>query len=560
MQNFFNKYSEVFSVLALVGLCTFFLLYGVNFYQIFSSSEKFYEILSAQVLDGNQLSSSIQQIQNLLAKGSVFSAFLSQILGWVNSINEINPKFPNALLASILVFFVYFLWKAFCSTKFALLNALILLTSFGFLVFSGLNFFNMVVLVFLTQTLYLIFLTSVVEDKYKKFHWWLFYLFLAFTFLVKGIFGLMLPLLVMFVYYSLIKKLKDVFKPINFVVGLLIFLVVTVPCGLDLANVFGLNALFNSVLVPDFKTFVSNMGCYTTCLLLGSMPWTILFGCYIADGIWKAFSRIKYDSKFVFVTFEQKLSLFGLIAFVMSLVIVSLFKFEPYLLVLLLPPLASLVAYLLCSKDVSETFRDKSITLSTNILAVAFTMVTITFAVVYIFLPYVLFEATQNFINVVVMLVNLFAIFVLLRTRNKDLIKVVFSYIFVMLCAVLFTFIHSSNLYNMSSESELVKYSKLVEAKNTKIILYNIPISPMVINENSRDSYVEIKDIEGLNDEIVSNKNIFYYVLVKNKHLNAVIDNDLINLYVIDQGAKYTILSNIMVDKKSMVRSKFFSN
>ena len=67
------------------------------------------------------------------------------------------------------------------------------------------------------------------EEKNRKWFWWLFYIFSGLAVLAKGIPGFVLPFGTMFFVYIAAKRFKELFKPIFFIPGTIIFFAIVLP-------------------------------------------------------------------------------------------------------------------------------------------------------------------------------------------------------------------------------------------------------------------------------------------------------------------------------------------
>ena len=66
-------------------------------------------------------------------------------------------------------------------------------------------------------------------QKNKKFYWWAFYLFSGLAVMAKGIPGVVIPFGTVFFASIVTGKLKEIFKPLYFIPGIVIFLLVVLP-------------------------------------------------------------------------------------------------------------------------------------------------------------------------------------------------------------------------------------------------------------------------------------------------------------------------------------------
>lgn len=562
MQNFIKKYPEICSIALLTLLCLFFLFFGLDFYPILDDSEALFASVAKNILTHDDFKLLVLNMQPFLDKPPLYFWLIAQSINLFDAFNEFSVRLPNTIISFIFVFFVYFIGKHVLSRKFGLVSAIILLTNLAYLILSHVAIFEVTFSFFITLAVYFAFLANLEDERStkKKYYWWLFYVFCGIACLVKGIFGLVLPFSIMLIYYALIKKTKEIFKPIHFIVGLFIFIPIAIPWFYEMSILFGDKFIQNYVYAPSFSNFIKNLFFFALIFIPAFMPWIFILYGDLVDVVNKIIARFKNNTHFSIITVEQKVSLFALVYFVVTYFTICLFAKSAFSILLLVPSASLLTAYLLCSSDVNEFYKKKVISFSTYIIAILFTVSTISFAFLYMFLPLNLFEQVQQFKNLLIIGINFLSILLLLKLKNKDVLAMLSSYILSMFFIIVFTVVHGFNMFYFSGENELVEYAKFAKSKDTKLITYNLPVKPSILMESSDMVYfIEknhfndiVKILETENDKVC-------YIILKNRDLQDVLEKLPVRIFMLDSGDKYSIYSNVELPKKAISLSKFYN-
>jgi 4-amino-4-deoxy-L-arabinose transferase-like glycosyltransferase len=158
------------------------------------------------------------------------------LLYWVNSasikmfgLNEFAARLPSALSGLLTLLVTYAAARSLYGRSTALLSAIILGTSAGFVLQSRIILTDMLLTFCLTSAL---FAFIVAVEKYKERNrtliFYLFYIFCALALLTKGLIGIVFPVGIIF-FYLLLSGQWRVLKDMRLPSGLLIFSVIAVP-------------------------------------------------------------------------------------------------------------------------------------------------------------------------------------------------------------------------------------------------------------------------------------------------------------------------------------------
>ena len=291
------------------------------------------------------------------------------LLYWLNAasikifgVTEFAARLPSALCGLLTVLATYVIASQLYNRRTALISALILATSTGFVLQSRIILTDMLLTFCLTGALGAFIIASQREGRRSRaLPWYLFYLFCALAVLAKGLIGIVFPAGIIFFYLLLGNRWK-LLREMRLFSGLLLFLAVVSPwfVAVSLANPEFARFFF---IHEHFERFTSKVhGRYQPIwfflpVLLGTMlPWSF----FIPGAMIKAW-RDRYQD-------QIKSGLYLLIWIILIFLFFSKSnsKLIPYILPIF-PPLAILVARRI---DNQADRQGKAIRFSTIVLGV----------------------------------------------------------------------------------------------------------------------------------------------------------------------------------------------
>ncbi|MCR5261796.1 MAG: glycosyltransferase family 39 protein [Candidatus Gastranaerophilales bacterium] len=227
--NFIKKHPDIFTFIGLFVLFYFIFIFGIGSYALMDIDETRYASMAHDMFQSKDFMTLYLNGEYFFEKPPLYFWLECLSFGLFGHVNEFTVRFPVALLGFLTSFLVYYTGKNVVSRKFGLISALILATSAEFFILSKFAILDIVLCFCTTFSIFFGFMTLFCEEKNKKYFWWLFYLFSGLAVLAKGIPGFVLPFGTMFFAYLTAKKVKELFKPIYFIVGTLIFLAIVLP-------------------------------------------------------------------------------------------------------------------------------------------------------------------------------------------------------------------------------------------------------------------------------------------------------------------------------------------
>lgn len=535
---FKNSHPEIFCLLLLAIACLAFLFLGIGSYPLIDVDETRYAVMSRDMLNSFNWNNLMLNHVPFLEKPPLYFWIVSASIKFFGKFTPFTVRFPIALLSSMLVFFTYFFGKKIISRKFGMLSALVLLSSVFFLILSHVAIIDMVLTVFMTSALYCGFLTHFCTEKNKKYLWWYFYLFVGLGFLAKGILALAIPIVIIFIYNCITKTLNDIFKPINLIPGVIIFLIIAMPWHVVMYKEYGFEFIKQYFLIHHFGRFMGSeyigrerpLLYFVPVFLVGFLPWTFIFFAFLYDGFKKLATKFrategkiknKIIALFEVTTNEQKLILFASIFFVIVFVLFSTASTKlPTYILPAFPPAALLTGYYWWINDEKKE-NEKTIYNLTILFAGIFIIAAAVTSIVYYFLPYGIQDKISTFVKTTIISVYLVSMLMVLRLRTKNILSIFSGYIIFMLFIITLSVFKIFNLVYNTGENEIVNYSIISIRPNyaSQLVTFDFAVKPSVMIEYQTEvNFITDADFKTL-DELLKYRGGPTFVIVKNKNL-----------------------------------------
>lgn len=537
MLNFITNHPELFCLSLLFLFCLFFLFLGIGHYPLMDVDETRYAVMARDMLHAHNWNNLMLNGEPFLEKPPLYFWFVGLSIKLFQDFSAFAVRFPIALISSFLIFFTYYVGKRIISRKFGVISALVLLTSMFFLIFSHVAILDMVLTVFMTSAIYCALLTQFCEEKNKKYYWWYFYLFIGMGFLAKGILAFAIPFVVIFIYSLMTRTLKDFFKPLNLIPGMIIFLAIIIPWHLVMYKEYGYEFVRQYFLMHHFARFMNSVSIgrerpflyFVPVFLLGFLPWTFVFLSFIVDGIKKMTEKYKttqgkLKEKLLALieanTNEQKLLLFFVINFVVIFLVFSSSSTKlPTYILPIFPAASFLTGYYWWVGD--EKKEHEKSTYNSTLLFSAILLLAATAALVgYYFLPLDLQLKMRSFNQVTIITIYMLSILLVLRLNTKRALSIFSGYILTMVFVITLSVSQIFNLVYAGGENEIVNYSSISAnyKGNQQLVTFDFAVKPSVMIEyEGKVNFLTDPDFKQL-DKLLEYKDGPTFVIVKNKN------------------------------------------
>lgn len=560
IKDFLSKRPEFFEIMLLLFLCLCFLFFGLSFYPLIDVDETRYAIIARNMFYSGDWNSLILNYEPFLEKPPLYFWLVAASIKFFGGFSAVAVRVPIAILASFLTFFTYFLGKKVISAKFGMISAIVLLTSIFFLILSHIAILDVVVTVFTASAIYCAFLTNFCQDKYKKVYWFCFYLFMGLGVLAKGILAFLLPLLIIFFYNLATKNVKEMFKPLNILPGILIFLLTVLPWHVVMYMEYGNTFLREYFLVHHFARFINSVNIgrerpfwyFIPTFLIGFLPWTLIFIGAAVKGFKQLKAKyvalagtfkVKLQSLLDVQTSEQKLLLFAWLYFILGFLFFSASSTKlPTYILPIFPAAALITGYFWWKND--EKFEDeRTVGICTKIFSGVLILTALAASITYPFLPMEIQEMTLRFKSIVINGTFLLSIFLLLRLDTRKAVSIFAGYVFLMLFIISLGVSCLFKLVYDGGQNELVQYASIAQDGVSRLVTFDFAVKPSVMTEYQDKIYfITDADFDSL-DKITGSHNSPTFVIVKNKNMldDAYANKIKSRLELIKADKKYSL-------------------
>ena len=546
MGNFITKHRNIISILIIliVGICVYFC--GIGSYPFMDVDETRYVSIAKHMFLSKDYLTLYLNGEYFFEKPPLY--FWSECLsfGVFGHINEFTARFPCALYALLLTFGVYFTGKKIVSIRFGLISALVLSTSLEFTMLARYAILDIVVTSLIGLSVLCGFLTQFIQDKNKKYFWWLFYIFSGLAVLAKGIPGFVIPFGVMFFVTLFNRTFKQCFKPVNIIPGIILFLLIVLPWHIIMLNQYNPMFFNEYIMKHHISRFLSANEInrarpfyyYIVVLLWGIIPYIFpLVGVLIGKIV--HFKKTDFSN----LTNTQKFLWFNIIAFAFTFLFFTSSKTK--LITYILPAymfLAYIIGYIAVGYICENKFV-KSINISSYILGGLFLLISLIAMFSQYFLPEQIYLSIQGVKWFTISIFFLIAVSMLIFTAKKKYTWVFITYIaFIAIFATFFT----KQFYNIDysfGQKDLIDFSKQGKSLNYDIFVVNNAVKYSVLYYGKNVHYISIdNDLLNVSDKIFNDNS---RAIIKNKDYNEL--SEKYNLKLFKQGVKYSLVKFISV-------------
>lgn len=324
--DFIKKHGDLFTFLGLLIVCYFIFFFNIGNYPLMDVDETRYVSMARDMFHCKDFLTLYLNGEFFFEKPPLY--FWGECLSFAifGKVTEFTARFPVALYGTLSTLLLYFTGKKIVSRRFGVISALILATTLEFVILAKFAILDIVVTTCVGFSVMFGFLTQFVQDKNKKYMWWLFYIFSGLAVMAKGIPGFVVPFAVMFFITIANKTFKQVFKPQYILPGFLLFFLIVLPWHLIMFKIHDPLFFHEYIIKHHIERFLNSNEInreqpfyfYILTVLWGLVPW--IFSA-IAVGITKLKSIKKFNV--TELSNPQKYLLFNAIAFVVTMLFFS---------------------------------------------------------------------------------------------------------------------------------------------------------------------------------------------------------------------------------------------
>lgn len=474
--NFIKKHGDLFTFLGLLLLCYFIFFFNIGNYALMDVDETRYVSMARDMFHSKDFLTLYLNGEYFFEKPPLY--FWGECLSFAlfGKVNEFTARFPVALYGTLSTLLVYFTGKKIISRRYGFISALILATTLEFVMLAKFAILDIVVTTCIGFSVMFGFLTQFVNDKNKKYMWWLFYIFSGLAVMAKGIPGFVVPFAVMFFVTLYNKTFKQIFKPQYILPGFVLFFLIVLPWHIVMLKMHDplffneyimkhhINRFFSSSEIDREQPFYF----YFVTVLWGLIPW-VFSGIAVGITKLKTFKNIAVSE----LNNSQKFMMFNIIAFIVTMLF---FSSSSTKLITYILPVYIFTAFILGFIWEDYIFNEKykkPINLTVYILG----GICIFAAIVACFMQYYLPEKIYTdvlmikwFCIVMVAIFGISSILFALKNNRKGVFAVY------ALLVIITSAFGTKLFYNMDYEfgqNDLMHFAKYAKANNKKIVVLN---------------------------------------------------------------------------------------
>ena len=539
-KEFVFKHQEIFTLLGLGILFYFIFFHNIWAYALMDVDESRYVSMAKDMFNTKDFLTLYLNKEFFFEKPPLY--FWGECLSFAlfGKITEFTARFPVALYGTLCGFLTYFMGRKIVSRTYGVVSALILATSLEFLILSKFAILDIVVSTCVWFSLCFGMLTFFCEEKNKKYFWWLFYIFSGLAVMAKGIPGFVVPFGSMFFIAILSKKFKEIFKPQYFIVGFILFLLITLPWHIIMLKMHDPLFFNEYVMKHHISRFLGSKDLgrqqpfyfYFLTILWGFFPWIVSTLSVLVRKI------IKKDFEFNNLTDTRRFLLYnGIIAvFILLFFSSSKTKLITYILPIY-PSLACLGGYI-WTNYIEKGEYSRIINKTVYVIGGIFIVAGIVASYSFLFLPCQLYYDILSAKWLCIILLILCGVLSILFAQKERYIGVFFTYVIFMLVLSAFGTEKFFKIDYKFGQDDLLRFAQYAKVNDKTLTCYRFSHKYSLIYYGGKPvEYGKEYGINELKEALAREGNL---VIIPHKALEKNIR--ALKYKVIDDGRKYVLI------------------
>ena len=540
IKNFVLKHPELFTIMGLTILFYFIFFHNIWAYALMDVDESRYVSMSKDMFHTKDFLTLYLNKQFFFEKPPLY--FWGECLSFAfwGRVTEFTARFPVALDGMLCCFTVYFLGKRIISRGYGVVSSLIFATSLEFLILAKFAILDIVVATCIGFSLCFGIFTNFCQEKHKKYCWWLFYIFSGLAVMAKGIPGFVIPFGSMFFISLYSKNFKEIFKPLYFIPGIILFLLITLPWHIIMLKMHDPLFFEEYIVKHHIERFIggNELGreqpfyFYILTLLWGFFPWIFsVLAVFIRKIVKKDFVFKNVTNIQKFLVYNGIITLFVLVFFSAS---------DTKLVTYILPiygSLACLGGYI-WTRYIEKGEYSKIINITVYILGGIFILASIIALFTPLYLPAQLNSDIASAKPLCISLLFIAGLASIIFAKKEKYIGVFFTYVLFMLILSAFGTEKFFEIDYKFGQDDLMRFAEYAKVHNKTLTAYKFDRKYSLIFYSGQPvEYGLFYNIEDLKNELKEQNNL---VIVQYKHMNKDFKN--LNYKVIDKGRKYMLI------------------
>ncbi len=542
IRSFIQNHSEFFTIFGLCVLFYFLFFHNIWSYALMDVDESRYVSMSKDMFNTKDFLTLYLNKEFFFEKPPLY--FWSECLSFAifGKITEATARFPVAMYGMLSCFIIYILGRKVVSRTFGVVSSLILATSLEFLILAKFAILDIVLASCVTFSLCFGILTFYVKEQNKKYMWWLFYTFSGLAVMAKGIPGFIIPFGSMFFISLFAKKFKEIFKPQYFIIGVILFLGITLPWHIIMLKIHN-PLFFNEYIIKHHVARFLGSGelgrqqpfyFYFLTILWGFFPWIV--------STLLVFTRklIKRDFCFRGMNDTNRLMIFAGISAIFTLLFFSSSKTKLITYILPIYPMLALLGGLIWTNYVEKGEYSRWINKTVYFIGFVFIIAAIAALFTPLYLPYQLNMDIAAAKPLCIILLFLTGFMTILFCKKEKYLGVFSTYVLFMAFLSAFGTGIFFNIDYKFGQDDLMKFAKIAKDQNKTITCYKFTHKYSLIYYRDGEApviYGGDYTIDDLKRELVKRDN---FVIIKKKQIDDEIQK--LNYKIVEEGRRYILV------------------
>lgn len=563
-----KKHPEISTIVGLLLAFYFIFFHNIGNYPLMDVDETRYVAIAREMFHSKDFLSLYLNGDYFFEKPPLY--FWGECISfWFwGGVNEFSARFPVALYGMLTCFLLYFTGRKLVSRNFGAISALILATSMEFVILAKFAILDIVLATCVGFSIIFGFWTYFCKEENKKYFWWLFYIFSGLAVMAKGIPGFVLPFGTMFFVSIISKRFKEIFKPAYFLIGFLLFFMITIPWHAIMLKMHDprffdeyivmhhLQRFFNSKEVGRDQPFIFMFLTF----LWGILPWTFsavaASFCKIRDKVISFVAEQKEISGFAqklkllnpFRNFDfenlsdaQKLHLFSWIAFLFIMLFFSVSSTKLITYILPIYPFSAIILGFVWKNYIENGRYEKSINISAGIFAGACLIAGIATMFEKFVLPAQIHEdfLVVKWFCIILVLIMGIATFVILYKKNR--VALFLSYIVFMAVLSGWGYKLFFEMDYRFGQNDLMEMAQLAKAEGNKITTIGFSRRFSIYYYYGDEVQFYVGDDYDIIDDLFEDKNM--RIIVRKDEFDKIGKDQKFS--IVQKGRKYIMIKPI---------------
>ena len=540
VKEFVFRHQELFTILGLGILFYFIFFHNIWAYALMDVDESRYVSMSKDMFNTKDFLTLYLNKDFFFEKPPLY--FWGECLSFAlfGRITEFTARFPVALYGTLCGFLTYFMGRKIISRTYGVVSALILATSLEFLILSKFAILDIVVSTCVWFSLCFGMLTFFCAEKNKKYFWWLFYIFSGLAVMAKGIPGFVVPFGSMFFIAIVSKRFKEIFRPQYFIVGFILFFLITLPWHIIMLKMHDPLFFNEYVMKHHISRFLGSKDLgrqqpfyfYFLTILWGFFPWIVSTLTVLIRKI------IKKDFEFKDLTDTRRFLLYNGIIAVFTLLFFSSSKTKLITYILpIYPALACLGGYIWTNyieKGEYSRFINKTVYVIGGIFIIASILASFT----CFYLPCQLNFDIADAKPLCITLLFLCGLLSIIFAKKERYAGVFFTYVIFMLALSAFGTEKFFKIDYKFGQNDLMKYAQYAKENNKTLTCYRFSHKYSLIYYGGKPvEYGKEYGINELKEALAKENNL---VIIPHKAMDE--DVKALSYKKIADGRKYMLV------------------